>query len=219
MTTPLLLVALGAVLTLDGVAVGQFMISRPLVASTLAALLLGDPASGLLVGAILEGFLLVSVPSGGGRFPEPGHAAVVAAAAAVWTGGPAGLALGVTLGLLFGWIGALTQGVQRQINTRWIPDPARGRVTMKAVVRGHLISIALDGVRGAALTGIGLGVVALLAPWMARGWPLGATETRGLLLIGVFVALGIVARTLVQRHRWVALAIGLVVGLVLGGAA
>ncbi len=217
MTTLALLILLGALLTLDGVAVGQFMVSRPLVGATLAAAVLGDPATGLLVGAILEGFLLVSVPSGGGRFPEPGHAAVIAAAGAVWVPGPGGLALGVTSGLLFGWIGAVTQGVQRQLNTHWVPDPARERVTEEAVVRGHLFSIALDGARGATLTALGLAMVALLGPWMARGWALGMAETRGLLLIGVFVSLGVVARALLLRQRWVALAIGLTAGFLIGG--
>lgn len=214
-----LLILLGAVVTLDGVTVGQFMISRPLVAAALAGAILGDPATGLVVGAILEGFLLVAVPSGGGRFPEPGHAAVVAAAAAVSTGGGAGLALGVAAGLLFGWVGALTQTAQRELNGRWTPDPSQGPVTARAVVRGHLFSIAVDAVRGAALTGVGLAVVSLLSPWFVRGWELGLAETRAVLLLGVFVSLGIVARTLLHHRRWVALVLGLVAGFALGGAA
>lgn len=214
-----LLVLLGAVLTLDGVTVGQFMISRPLVAAALAGALLGDPATGLVVGAILEGFLLVAVPSGGGRFPEPGHAAVIAAAAAVTTGGGAGLALGVAAGLFFGWVGALTQTVQRELNGRWIPDPSQGPVTARAVSRGHLFSIGVDAMRGAAVTAVGLALVSLLSPWFVRGWELGLAETRAVLLLGVFVSLGIVARTLLHHRRWVALVLGLAAGFALGGVA
>lgn len=215
--TVALLILLGAALTLDGVAVGQFMVSRPLVAGALAGALLGDPASGLVVGAILEGFLLVVVPSGGGRFPEPGHAAVVAAAAAVWTQGGAGLALGVAVGLVFGWIGAVTQTMERELNSRWVPDPAEGPLSARAVARGHLLAIAIDGLRGALLTALGLAAVALLSPWVARGWELGLAETRAVLLLGVFVSLGIVVRTLLHHRRWVALVLGLASGLALGG--
>lgn len=215
----MLLILLGALLTLDGVTVGQFMVSRPLVAAALAGLVLGDPMSGLLVGAILEGFLLVAVPSGGGRFPEPGHASVVAAAAAVEVGGGAGIALGVALGLVLGWFGAVTQTAQRELNGRWVPDPADSRVTPERVVRGHLFSIGVDFARGAALTGVGLLAVRLLSPWVGRGWALGPADTRGVLLLGVFVSLGIVARTLLHDRRWVVLLIGVAAGLVLGGVA
>ncbi len=50
----LLLSLLGGVLAVDGTSVGQFMVSRPLVAGVLAGWLLGDPMSGLWVGGILE---------------------------------------------------------------------------------------------------------------------------------------------------------------------
>ena len=45
------LAMLGAVLGLDVVSFPQAMISRPIVAATAAATLLGDPGRGLLVGA------------------------------------------------------------------------------------------------------------------------------------------------------------------------
>ena len=77
------LALLGGLLALDATSVGQFMISRPLVAGTLAGWWLGDPAVGLEVGAILELFHLAGVPAGGSRVPESGPATVVAAAARV----------------------------------------------------------------------------------------------------------------------------------------
>lgn len=212
----LLLTGLGAILTLDGVTVGQFMISRPLVAGLLAGLVVGDPGLGLLVGAILETFLLVSVPSGGGRFPEPGAATVVGVAAAVWGGGPGGLALGVAAALVVGWLGAVTQSMQRQLNGRWVPDPAHEAVTPEAVVRGHGLAIGLDFGRGALLTAAGLTAVVAAAPWVAGAWPLAAAETRGALVLGAFVSLGIVARTLLGGRRWLVLAAGLVAGLLVG---
>ena len=78
----LLVSLLGGVLALDGTAVGQFMVSRPLVAGALTGWLVGSPAVGLAVGALLEAYLLVSFPSGGARYPEGATAAVVAVASA-----------------------------------------------------------------------------------------------------------------------------------------
>jgi PTS system mannose-specific IIC component len=209
------LALLGAVVTLDGVAVGQFMLSRPLIAGGLAGMWLGDPASGFLLGAVLELFLLVAVPSGAGRFPEPGPASVVGAAAAVWTGGAAGLAIGAASGLLLGYGGALSQAAQRHLNQRWVPDPADGPVSAAAIRRGHWLSLGLDALRGALLTTVGLLAVWLLAPWAADAWPLDDAATRGLLMMGAFVSLGILSRSLTARHRWVYLAAGAAVGLAL----
>ena len=74
------LVVLGGLLALDATSVGQFMISRPLVAGTLTGWWLGDPALGLEIGAILELFHLAGVPAGGSRVPDTGPASVVAVA-------------------------------------------------------------------------------------------------------------------------------------------
>lgn len=210
------LALLGAWVTLDGVTVGQFMVSRPLVAGGLAGLWLGDPATGFLVGAVLELFLLVAVPSGAGRFPEPGPAAVVGSAGAVWAAGPGGLALGVAAALLLGYAGALTQSAQRHLNERWVPDPATRPVTDEAIVRGHWSSLAADAVRGFLLSLVGLWIVREAAPRISAVWPLDSAATRGLVLVGAFVSLGILGRALAARHRWVYLAVGVLVGLTLG---
>ena len=49
-----LVALLGGVLALDGTSVGQFMLSRPVVAGALTGWMLGDPALGLLIGTLLE---------------------------------------------------------------------------------------------------------------------------------------------------------------------
>ncbi len=208
-----LLTVLGSLLTLDAVTVGQFMFSRPLVAGGLAGLLLGDAATGLMVGGILEVFLLVVVPSGGGRFPETGPAVVVGAAGAVWIGDAGGLAIGVALALMLGQLGALTQGWQRHLNERWMPDPLAGRLTVGAVRKGHLWSIALDAVRGLLITGLGLLIVRELRSVLTVAWPLSLDQTRALLLVGAFVSLGIVAKALLRGRRWLALVGGVVLGV------
>src|SRR5215212_4283132 len=74
------LALLGAVLGLDVVSFPQAMISRPLVAATLAGFLVGRPEAGLLVGAALELFALETLPFGASRYPEWGSASVVGGA-------------------------------------------------------------------------------------------------------------------------------------------
>ena len=56
---------LGGLLGLDVVSFPQAMISRPLVAATIAGWLIGDSATGLLVGAALELIALDTLPLSG----------------------------------------------------------------------------------------------------------------------------------------------------------
>src|SRR5215208_1393253 len=74
------LALLGGILGLDVVSFPQAMISRPLVASTLAGALIGQAPSGLLLGAALELIALETLPFGASRYPEWGSASVVGGA-------------------------------------------------------------------------------------------------------------------------------------------
>jgi mannose/fructose/N-acetylgalactosamine-specific phosphotransferase system component IIC len=213
----LLLVLLGGLIALDGVAVGQFMLSRPLVAGLLAGTVAGDAASGAAVGAILEAYLLVVVPSGGARYPEPGPATVVAATAAVWVGGPEGLALGVAGGLIWGQVGAFSQTMLRHAIARLVPVPGEGRSGAVAVAHAHVGAIFLDFARGCVVTAAGLALAWLITPHLSPAWPLEARTTRALLLMGAFVSFGILARGgAVQTRRLLLYGAGLVAGLVAG---
>lgn len=212
------MVLLGGWATLDGVAAGQFMISRPLVAAFLAGALAGDPLTGATVGALLEIYLLVSVPSGGGRYPEPGPAAVAAGAGAAWLPTAGGVAAAVAVALVMGWVGSLTQSWQRTLLGRLTPDPRGGRVAPRAVVTAHLRGLALDAARGILLTVGGLALVRSAQGVLAPTWPLDGPLTRGLLLPGAFVSLGVVARGLQAqgRLRWILFVVGLTAGYLLG---
>jgi len=59
------LTLLGGLLALDGTSLGQFMISRPLVAGVLTGWMVGDPVLGLLIGGILEVYFISIFPVGG----------------------------------------------------------------------------------------------------------------------------------------------------------
>jgi mannose/fructose/N-acetylgalactosamine-specific phosphotransferase system component IIC len=192
------------------------MVSRPLVAATLTGWLLGAPAAGFAVGSLLEIYLLVSFPVGGSRFPEGGPAAVVAAAVAGWGNSPGAVALGVALGLVWGQLGGFSVTVLRTVNVRLAPDPAKGQVTPASVVAGHMSALGLDFLRGFSVTLVGL-FVGMAAVRFAALWPLGEADTRGLLLVGGAVSMGVLLRSWGGFARRGALfAAGAIAGAVMG---
>lgn len=214
----LALCLLGGALAVEGTSFGQFMASRPLVAATVAGWIVGDPVSGLLLGAVLELLHLSVVPVGGARFPEVGPAAVVAAAtasAAGWQG--AGIALGCMMALVWGQLGGWSIVVLRRANGRVAPDPFQGTVTPARVEWSHVAAMGIDLVRGTVLTGVGILVgVGAVAP-AAESWPLSLDATVGSLLVAAALPAGVLLRTLGgARRRGVLFAVGAVVGLVGG---
>jgi hypothetical protein len=210
------LALLGGLLALDGTSVGQIMVSRPLVTGILAGWLLGDTAMGMMVGGVLEVFLLPMFPVGGAQLPEGGPATLVAVAAAVGTGGPSGVALGSFLGLVWSQLAAPSIQWLRRVNGRLAPDPSLPEVTAHRVVWGHLLAVALDFARGVVLTLLGLGAGRLLAQGFRGGWPLGETETVGLLIVGASVSAGAFLASLGGwRRRKALLSLGFL-GAVLG---
>jgi mannose/fructose/N-acetylgalactosamine-specific phosphotransferase system component IIC len=207
---------LGGLLALDATSVGQFMISRPLVAGALTGLLIGQLSAGLAVGGILELYLLVSFPTGGSRFPEGATATVVAVA----TGGAGSggtLALAVAAGLVWGQMAGVTITWLRHLNARLIPDAAQGPTSARRVAVTHLGAVGLDYVRGVLVTLAGVMVTRPLVQALAAAWPLPADDTHGLLLVGAAVSIGILLRDLggFTRHQ-IALATGF--GLAMLGA-
>ena len=138
---------LGGLLALDGTAVGQFMVSRPLVAGALVGWLLGDPLGGAAVGAILELYLLVSFPTGGSRFPEGATATVVAVAASAVTDATGALPLAVAVGLVWGQLAGGTVTMMRQLNSRIVPEPGRPHPATGRVATVHLTAVVIDFLR------------------------------------------------------------------------
>ena len=58
-----------------------------------------------------------------------------------------------------------------------------------------LLAILLDFVRGAAMTGAGAWIAMSVVPRLGERWPLGTDDTRGLLLVGAAVSVGILLRS------------------------
>lgn len=213
----LTLTVLGGFLAMDETSVGQFMVSRPLVAGTLTGMLVGDPTAGLALGSILELFYLAHFHVGGARFPESVPAAITAVAVAAAAPGPGGLALGLVGGLGLGEIGGRSIAWLRHVSMRIVPDPSEAPVHDGEVVRAHVAALLLDLVRGATVTLLGVALLPPVARLVAPEWPLGPEVTLGLLLAVATVPLGVLWRGLSgRRRRRTVFAVGLVVGLAAG---
>lgn len=192
--TTLPLLALGGVMAVDGTSLGQFMISRPLVAASLGGLVVGNPIAGLFAGALLELIHLNVLPIGGVGFPETGPAGVVAGAAAATSATPGGLALAVGLGIVWAMLGGATVTLQRRLNGHFVPHAEEGPVAANRLQAVHLQLILFDFLRGVLLVGAGILVVRVALPSLAQKWPLSLAHTVALLTIGAAVSLGALVR-------------------------
>jgi mannose/fructose/N-acetylgalactosamine-specific phosphotransferase system component IIC len=130
---------LGGVMGLDVVCFPQMMISRPLVAGTVAGAFVGNASMGVLVGVTLELVALATLPFGASRYPEWGSAAVVAGAIA------GALTIGVLAGLTTAWVGGWTLVKLRHYNA-WMAR--RRRPALDAGSRGAVIGLQLAGLTG-----------------------------------------------------------------------
>jgi mannose/fructose/N-acetylgalactosamine-specific phosphotransferase system component IIC len=154
----------GTLVGLDLVSVPQAMISRPLVAGTVAGWLAGDVEAGLRIGVLFELFALDVLPVGAVRYPDYGPATVSAVALGI--GAPWELSLGVSagLGLLLAVLGGWSLQVVRRWNARAIQRRAAALAAgeSSAIRRLQYLGILRDALRGFALTMVGLVLVAAI---------------------------------------------------------
>lgn len=168
----LVLALLGGVLALDATSVGQFMVSRPLVACSLAGWAAGSPALGAAVGVVMEALHIAVLPVGAARYPEGAPAGVAAAAVFARGGGGEALLLAVVLfALAWEWVGSWTVSQLRTFNVARAGDGSP--VAPGTVDRRHLAAVALDFARGVAVTAAGLLLLGALARVLPAGFPVG----------------------------------------------
>src|SRR5919107_1695502 len=121
LTDLLPLVLLAAVIGLDVVSFPQAMVSRPIVAATIAGSFFGAPIAGLVCGAALECLALEALPFGASRYPEWGSAAVVAGGVAAQGAHPTSLppagafAVAVSVGIATAWLGGWSMVQHRKL--------------------------------------------------------------------------------------------------------
>lgn len=214
---------LGGLAGLDTVSFPQAMISRPIVAATLGGVLVGAPAQGLLVGALLELIALETLPVGASRYPEWGSASVVAGATyAADASLPDGsLIVAVLGGLFLAWIGGMTMVKLRQRNAR---VASRRRAALEAGSRGAVMSVQLAGVaadfvRALVLTGVAYVALAPVERAVLSHWSLGEATSRVVLVgTGASVALGALWKLFhsVSGARWLFVGGLVVASIVLG---
>ncbi|HEX3235507.1 MAG TPA: PTS sugar transporter subunit IIC [Gemmatimonadales bacterium] len=212
-----LLVLWGALVALDLVSVPQAMLSRPLVAGTVAGWLVGDLEAGLRVGVLLELFALDVLPIGAVRYPDYGPATVAAATLAAGAPWELGLGLSVTLGLLLAVLGGWTLQLVRRSNARAIQQHAAALAAgeSRAIRRLQYGALLRDAARGAGLTLLGLA----LASGMTRYVHLDRRTAVGLTLVvigaGISAAAGGAVRSAGRGARLKWLLAGVAAGILL----
>ena len=174
-----LLLAWGTLVAVDLVSVPQALLSRPLVAGSVAGWIAGDVEAGLRAGALLELFALDVLPIGAVRYPDYGPASVVAATLAAGVPWELSLGLAAALGLVLAVLGGWSLQLVRRMNARAIQHRAAALAAgeSRAIRRLQYGALMRDAARGALLTGVGLGAVSLLAHGLRldRGTALGLT--------------------------------------------
>ncbi len=192
------LALLGAVLGLDVVSFPQMMISRPLVAATIAGAMVGEVGSGMLAGVVLELFALETLPFGASRYPEWGSASVVGGAIFAAEPDPrmGGLAVAILGALAAAWVSGHSMVWMRRLSADWA---RRHRASLDegsypTVVGLQLFGLTVDLVRGGLLTLAALLVLTPLLRVVGRFWGLDGGFARA-------VVVGLAA-TVAARAAW-----------------
>ncbi len=181
---------LAGVIGLDVVSFPQAMLSRPIVASSIAGAFFGAPVAGLVCGALLECFALESLPVGASRYPEWGSASVVAGATAAQgaTGvalpQPSTFVLAVAVGIITAWIGGWTMVQHRQLISSFahprLDQLAAGN--RRTVVGLQVFGMTVDLLRGAFLGIVAFVPAYVVVPWMSAHWSVSEGLTRAVVV-------------------------------------
>jgi mannose/fructose/N-acetylgalactosamine-specific phosphotransferase system component IIC len=209
------LVVWGVVVGVDFVTMPQALLSRPLVAATVAGWLAGNIESGLVAGITLELYALDVLPIGASWYPEYGVAAVAGGTAAALVApalapGVAGL-VALPLALLGGWsILQLRRRNALALARRMERVSAGDSSALGELQHGGMLR---DMARAliVAVIGIAVALVVATVPWETRthaAW-LSYAAVAG----GLAAAFGGAVRSagMGSRRHW--LAAGLVTGL------
>lgn len=178
----------GGLLSLDRTVAFQIMICRPITAGFIIGLILGQPVTGLVMGAMIELVWINNLPLGGQLPPNECLAAIIVTAAVVITRPAAGAPPPeyLTLGFLFAppWarLAAHISVTFRRFNS-WLARAAVGAASGNQAHRVyfyHLTGVGMTFLRSAAFIFISLmltiflinSLYPLLTPWArtALGW-------------------------------------------------
>ncbi|MEY4609233.1 MAG: hypothetical protein RL625_1450 [Gemmatimonadota bacterium] len=211
-------IVLGALLGLDVVAFPQAMISRPIVAATVAGALAGSPMSGLTIGVALEFFALEAMPFGSSRYPEWGSASVVGGVlfGRAEEGTAGAMAVAVLIALIAAGIGGTSMHLLRRLNAA-VARKQQARIARgsgSAVTVVQLTGLTIDLVRAGMVTALILAVAVPLYDRILATFVLTPVISRAV-VVGTASAVGLAAIWKVTQStagaRWYLLT-GLLVG-------
>jgi mannose/fructose/N-acetylgalactosamine-specific phosphotransferase system component IIC len=185
---------LGALLGLDVVSFPQAMVSRPIVAATLAGAFIGHAPAGLLIGVVLELIALDTLPFGASRYPEWGSAGVVGGAlfAAQPGGMPGALPASMLAALLTASISGWSMVMLRRIiatrleHTRDLIEAG----SRDALLGLHLSGMTMDLLRGALVTTLGMVVFSPLVRAIVVIWGSDSAPSRAVVVVIAAVVAG-----------------------------
>jgi PTS system mannose-specific IIC component len=185
---------LGALLGLDVVSFPQAMISRPVVAATLAGAFIGHSSAGLLIGVVLEMIALDTLPFGASRYPEWGSAGVVGGAlfAAQPIGMPGALPASMLAALLTASISGWSMVVLRRIIAGRL-EKSRDRIedgSREALMSLHLSGMSMDLLRGALVTLTAMMIFAPLVRAIVAIWGSDSAASRAVVVVLAAVVAG-----------------------------
>lgn len=185
---------LGALLGLDVVSFPQAMVSRPIVAATLAGAFIGHPPAGLLIGVVLELIALDTLPFGASRYPEWGSASVVGGAlfAAQPPGMPGALPASLLAALLTASISGWSMVVLRRIIATRL-ERTRDFIeagSRDALLGLHLSGMTMDLLRGALVTTLGMIVFTPLVGAIVVIWGSESAWSRAVVVVIAAIVAG-----------------------------
>jgi len=185
---------LGALLGLDVVSFPQAMVSRPIVAATLAGAFIGHPAAGLLIGVVLELIALDTLPFGASRYPEWGSAGVVGGAlfAAQPPGMPGALPASLLAALLTASVSGWSMVVLRRIIAGRL-ERTRDSIetgSRAALLSLHLSGMTLDLLRAALVTMVGMIVFSPLVRAIVAVWGSESAPSRAVVVVIAAIVAG-----------------------------
>jgi mannose/fructose/N-acetylgalactosamine-specific phosphotransferase system component IIC len=185
---------LGALLGLDVVSFPQAMISRPIVAATLAGAFIGYPQAGLLIGVVLELIALDTLPFGASRYPEWGSAGVVGGAlfAAQPHGMPGALPASLLAALLTASVSGWSMVTLRRIIAGRLE---RTRDSIEAGSRDALFSLHLSGMtmdllRAGLVTMLGMIIFSPLVRAIVAIWGSESAPSRAVVVVIAAIVAG-----------------------------
>jgi PTS system mannose-specific IIC component len=185
---------LGALLGLDVVSFPQAMVSRPIVAATLAGAFIGNPPAGLLIGVVLEMIALDTLPFGASRYPEWGSAGVVGGAlfAAQPPGMPGALPASMLAALLTARISGWSMVVLRRF-IAWHLEKTRDVLeegSRDALLSLHLSGMSMDLVRAGLVTLIAMLIFAPLVGAIVAIWGSDSAPSSAVVVVTAAIVAG-----------------------------